>query len=339
MLFVGSVFSHGMLSVPPSRSSAWRFGYDTPVNNDDWTLNCGGFQVRRRHFVVSIRWSTHIFSINGIWVANVVSAVIRLMECARTKHPMESILPVLPHIPTKRDPWLMFMWTYWPIIWDGSGSRSVQWPITPSKSLNNVWIGILWRSLQHRRNQLVCMNGSSLALPREQWIRNGTFPSIVLSWDCPKNWLANDVSYNGIGKMPIDGTTIQSTMVSARASKKRSAAALMFESSHSLIEILLSLLVLNISDWINRQKRFLVWRNQFIMAKFYSDHVETRLFSWKIGMHRLDLDESISDNWSLTVMPISTFSDSWHACSWEYIVHTVGGISQKHAGNLDTPHQ
>ena len=60
MLLAGSVFSHGMLSVPPSRSSAWRFGYDTPVNYDDWTLNCGGFQVRIGNVFVSIRWSTPV---------------------------------------------------------------------------------------------------------------------------------------------------------------------------------------------------------------------------------------------------------------------------------------
>lgn len=45
MMLVGRVISHGLLALPPSRSSAWRFGYDTPVNYDDWTLNCGGFQV------------------------------------------------------------------------------------------------------------------------------------------------------------------------------------------------------------------------------------------------------------------------------------------------------
>lgn len=45
MMLVACVSSHGLLALPPSRSSAWRFGYDTPVNYDDWTLNCGGFQV------------------------------------------------------------------------------------------------------------------------------------------------------------------------------------------------------------------------------------------------------------------------------------------------------
>ena len=47
VLFIETVRGHGMLADPPSRSSAWRFGYDTPVNYDDWTLNCGGFQVSK----------------------------------------------------------------------------------------------------------------------------------------------------------------------------------------------------------------------------------------------------------------------------------------------------
>ena len=38
--------SHGRLIQPPARSSAWRYGYDTPVDYDDNQLYCGGLQVQ-----------------------------------------------------------------------------------------------------------------------------------------------------------------------------------------------------------------------------------------------------------------------------------------------------
>ena len=34
---------HGRLIDPPARSTAWRYGYDTPINYDDNALFCGGF--------------------------------------------------------------------------------------------------------------------------------------------------------------------------------------------------------------------------------------------------------------------------------------------------------
>ncbi len=36
---------HGRLMEPPSRSSMWRLGYNTPHNYQDNELFCGGFQV------------------------------------------------------------------------------------------------------------------------------------------------------------------------------------------------------------------------------------------------------------------------------------------------------
>ena len=36
---------HGMMLDPPGRSSMWRLGFPTPVNNDDNGLNCGGRKV------------------------------------------------------------------------------------------------------------------------------------------------------------------------------------------------------------------------------------------------------------------------------------------------------
>jgi len=43
---VQQVSSHGYASDPPSRSSMWRYGFNTPINYDDNQLWCGGFQVR-----------------------------------------------------------------------------------------------------------------------------------------------------------------------------------------------------------------------------------------------------------------------------------------------------
>lgn len=35
-------YSHGRLEIPPARNSAWRFGFNTPINYNDNELNCGG---------------------------------------------------------------------------------------------------------------------------------------------------------------------------------------------------------------------------------------------------------------------------------------------------------
>lgn len=43
--FVAQAAAHGRFIEPPSRASAWRFGFDTPVNWDDNELNCGGIGV------------------------------------------------------------------------------------------------------------------------------------------------------------------------------------------------------------------------------------------------------------------------------------------------------
>lgn len=37
------VNGHGRLIEPPSRASAWRYGFDTPHNYNDHELFCGGF--------------------------------------------------------------------------------------------------------------------------------------------------------------------------------------------------------------------------------------------------------------------------------------------------------
>lgn len=39
----GGADGHGRLVEPPSRASAWRFGFDTPHNYNDHELYCGGF--------------------------------------------------------------------------------------------------------------------------------------------------------------------------------------------------------------------------------------------------------------------------------------------------------
>ncbi|KAJ8958026.1 hypothetical protein NQ318_002030 [Aromia moschata] len=42
-LGIHEVFGHGRLIEPPSRASAWRYGFDTPHNYNDHELYCGGF--------------------------------------------------------------------------------------------------------------------------------------------------------------------------------------------------------------------------------------------------------------------------------------------------------
>lgn len=40
---------HGRLIEPPSRSSAWRYGFQTPPNYNDHELYCGGFQRQQKN--------------------------------------------------------------------------------------------------------------------------------------------------------------------------------------------------------------------------------------------------------------------------------------------------
>ena len=47
---IALVLGHGRLIDPPSRNSAWRYGFDTPRQDTDNELNCGGFNVQ---------WSTN----------------------------------------------------------------------------------------------------------------------------------------------------------------------------------------------------------------------------------------------------------------------------------------
>ena len=47
---VALVSGHGRLIDPPSRNSAWRYGFETPRQDTDNELNCGGFNVQ---------WSTN----------------------------------------------------------------------------------------------------------------------------------------------------------------------------------------------------------------------------------------------------------------------------------------
>jgi hypothetical protein len=44
--FIGLSHGHGRFVGPPSRSSAWRFGFDTPINYNDHELYCGGMNVQ-----------------------------------------------------------------------------------------------------------------------------------------------------------------------------------------------------------------------------------------------------------------------------------------------------
>lgn len=42
-LFPHAIEGHGRLIEPPSRASAWRYGFDTLANYNDHELFCGGF--------------------------------------------------------------------------------------------------------------------------------------------------------------------------------------------------------------------------------------------------------------------------------------------------------
>ena len=53
--------SHGRLTEPPSRASAWRFGFDTPENYDDNQLFCGG----KVH-----QWEKNKGEFNAFWIGS-----------------------------------------------------------------------------------------------------------------------------------------------------------------------------------------------------------------------------------------------------------------------------
>ncbi|XP_061178411.1 uncharacterized protein LOC133187056 [Saccostrea echinata] len=49
LLVQGSLQQYGHLEDPPARGSMWRYGFNTPVNNEDNSLNCGGKQVQMKN--------------------------------------------------------------------------------------------------------------------------------------------------------------------------------------------------------------------------------------------------------------------------------------------------
>lgn len=59
---VPGVFGHGRLIEPPSRSSAFRFGFNTPPNDNDRQLNCGGAWVIIFKFCDSLFTTIHNYS-------------------------------------------------------------------------------------------------------------------------------------------------------------------------------------------------------------------------------------------------------------------------------------
>ncbi|CAF0875350.1 unnamed protein product [Adineta ricciae] len=44
IILIGCVSGHARLALPPSRSSAWQLGFNTPINYNDYELNCGGYE-------------------------------------------------------------------------------------------------------------------------------------------------------------------------------------------------------------------------------------------------------------------------------------------------------
>ena len=66
--FTAHTDGHGRLIEPPSRSSMWRFGFNTPVNYDDNQLFCGGYDVSiiltgNRCYETSLIWHI-LFNLN-----------------------------------------------------------------------------------------------------------------------------------------------------------------------------------------------------------------------------------------------------------------------------------
>jgi hypothetical protein len=51
LLIAHHAYGHGRLIDPPSRASAWRFGFPTPKDYDDNAQFCGGFhrQWKQNH--------------------------------------------------------------------------------------------------------------------------------------------------------------------------------------------------------------------------------------------------------------------------------------------------
>nr|XP_022293455.1 uncharacterized protein LOC111104011 isoform X3 [Crassostrea virginica] len=49
ILVQGSLQQYGHLEDPPARGSMWRYGFNTPVNSEDNSMNCGGKQVHTRN--------------------------------------------------------------------------------------------------------------------------------------------------------------------------------------------------------------------------------------------------------------------------------------------------
>lgn len=60
------VKGHGRLMEPVGRSSAWRKGYDTPVNYNDNELFCGGFDVRTKKIYIDL--SIYLFTFLFIYL-------------------------------------------------------------------------------------------------------------------------------------------------------------------------------------------------------------------------------------------------------------------------------
>lgn len=51
LVLVNNVHGQGRMLTPAGRSSLWRDGYDTPINDNDNILNCGGNKVSIVNFI------------------------------------------------------------------------------------------------------------------------------------------------------------------------------------------------------------------------------------------------------------------------------------------------
>lgn len=80
--------AHGRLVDPPSRSSMWRFGFNTPINYDDNQLFCGGYDVSKNltrilYHVYSdlLHHSFKCIQFKFYLLRNIVGSLINLKTC------------------------------------------------------------------------------------------------------------------------------------------------------------------------------------------------------------------------------------------------------------------
>ena len=79
--FVYYCLAHGRMESPPARNTAWRHGFNTPVNYNDVELNCGG--VGQQHYAFGFYFFL-FFSISSVLYFYFIFEVA-FVECVVTR--------------------------------------------------------------------------------------------------------------------------------------------------------------------------------------------------------------------------------------------------------------